>query len=75
VERPKRTLAEDTPWEAEELLFDHYRRLAAHEKVAIIVELNRCSDEAALVGLAERYSADTERVRACALRASSSVAS
>jgi hypothetical protein len=63
MKRPRRTLAEDTSWEAEELLLDHYRGLAAHEKVAIVLQLNRCSEDAALVGLAERHPADTEHVR------------
>ena len=62
-----RTLAEDTSWEAEELLLEHYRKLEAHEKVAIILELNRQADDAALAGLIERYPDDSEHVRSLRL--------
>jgi len=67
MKRPMRTLAEDTSWEAEELLLEHYRKLEAHEKVAIILELSRRADDAALVGLIERYPEDSERVRSLRL--------
>jgi len=42
-------LAEDTSLEVEELLLQRWRELAVHEKMALILDLTRLSDDAALV--------------------------
>ena len=66
-----RPLADDTSPEAEALLFEHYRGLEVHEKLHIVFELGRFTDELALEGLRERYPAADEnelRLRLAALK-------
>ncbi len=43
------------------MLLEHYRRLEVHEKVAIMMDLARLADDAALVGIRERHPAASER--------------
>lgn len=57
-------LSEDTSLEAEQFLFERYARMEPHEKLAIVWRLNRASENAALVGIRERYpDADEEEQR------------
>jgi hypothetical protein len=61
VTQQPRRLAEDTAPEIEALLVEHYRQLVPHQKVAIILDLNRTSEEAALAGIRERHPNADER--------------
>jgi hypothetical protein len=64
-------LAEDTSLEVEELLLQRYREMEVHEKVALILDLSRLSEDAALVGIRERYPDEPEqrhRLRLAALK-------
>jgi hypothetical protein len=54
-------LAEDTSLEVEELLLQRYRELEVHEKIALILDLSRLSEDAALVGIRERYPEEPDR--------------
>ncbi len=68
---PFRPLSADTSPEAEAILVEHYRRLEVHEKVAIMMDLARLADDAALVGIRERYpqaSQREQRLRLAALK-------
>ena len=55
------TQSPDTSREIARLLFEHYARLEAWEKIRIIEDLNRTADEAAMVGIRERHPDATER--------------
>ena len=67
----QRPLADDTSPEAEAVLLEHYRGLEVHEKVRIVLDLSRFTDEVALEGLRDRYPEAGERelrVRLAALK-------
>lgn len=68
---PFRTQSLDTSSEAERILVEHYRRLSFTEKVRIIEDLNRMTEDLALVGILERHPSATEeeqRLRLAALK-------
>ena len=53
-------LSLDSSLEAEALVFDHYRRLRADQKLAIVFDLTRMVEQAALVRIRERHPHATE---------------
>jgi hypothetical protein len=64
-------LTEDTSPEAQAILVEHYRRLEVHERVAIMMDLTRLADGAALMGIRERHpdaSEHEQRLRLAALK-------
>jgi hypothetical protein len=66
VERETRSsaLSADTSAEAEHLMFEHYGRLAPHEKIRIMCELGDLVEHSALRGIRERHpGADEHEVR------------
>jgi hypothetical protein len=53
--RHYRTQSSDTSIEAERLLIAHYRRLTPANKLRIVAELSRASQQLALAGLRRRH--------------------
>jgi hypothetical protein len=61
---PYRPQSPDTSVAADRILFEHYRELGLEGRVALVFELNRRADEAALVGIRERHpDADDQELR------------
>lgn len=66
-----RTQSRDTSFEAERLLFEHYRGLTPGEKLAVVGELCRAAEELALAGARLTHPAASEaelRLRAAMAR-------
>jgi len=55
------TQSRDTSFEAEQLQFEHYRRMSAPEKVHVILELGRAADAVCLQGLRHRHASASPR--------------
>jgi hypothetical protein len=59
-----RPQSSDTSAEADRLMIECYRSLGVEGRVALVLELSRRADDAALVGIRERYPrADEEELR------------
>jgi hypothetical protein len=58
---PYRPQAPDTSVEADRRMIEHYRSLTLEQRVDLVFELTRRADEAALVGIRERYPDADER--------------
>jgi hypothetical protein len=69
VDHPPTPLAEDTSAAAEAILVKHYRGLEVHEKVALMMDLTRLADDAALMGIRERHPEASEREQCLRLAA------
>lgn len=49
-------MANDTSLAAERYLFERYARMEVHEKIEVVLGLNRLADEVALEGIRARHS-------------------
>ncbi|MCP3920120.1 MAG: hypothetical protein GY711_31730 [bacterium] len=67
MSRAPKPLAADTSLEAEAMMLAHYRSLDVPEKLAIVFALSRRADDAARVGILERYPDASEHEQALRL--------